>query len=271
MVSGVLALAAIDALQATGRSVFAIVLIAMLAVSVSLWFWLRRSSLSERFQQARALAEGARIQLVWLAAGLSQGTADFFLASQGSQVEWIRAALRSAWLVDTKVNPESRPSEPDFEVGLEWLDEQVSYFLGGPGKEEGAIQRAWLKHRSMRRRATAFFAIAVVALILNMAGIVFVLPWDSWLMQALPLMWSVGMGIGIATVSYSELMGFSQLGQRYSLTVPHLRQGRDDLRNAVAIDSVAAAQGVLRAAGSEALREAGDWLVLHSQRQVRPV
>jgi len=270
MVSGVLALAAIDALQATGRSVFAIVLIAMLTISASLWFWLRRSRLSERFQQARALAEGARIQLVWLAAGLNQGAADSFLASQGSQVEWIRAALRSAWLVDTKVDPESRSNEPDFEVGLEWLDEQVSYFSGGHGRT-GAIRRAWLKHRSMRRRATAFFSVAVVALILNMASIIFALPWDSWLMEALPLMWSVGLGIGIAIVSYSELMGFSQLGQRYSLTVPYLRQGRDDLWNAVANDSIAAAQGVLRAAGTEALREAGDWLVLHSQRQVRPV
>lgn len=266
MASSVVALGAVDVLQATGNAFLAVILISMLALSVSLWLWIRRSRLRERCQQARALAEGARIQVVWLASGLTHGPADMYLASQGSQFEWIRASLRAAWLIDCK----EASRTPEFDGALRWLDEQVTYFEGSANKP-GAIQRAWLKHRSLRRLASGVFALAVSALVVDMIGIVLALPVQEWLAQALRLTWSLGVGIGIAIVSYSELMGFSQLSQRYALTVPYLRQGRDDLRKALEIGSDSAAQAVIRTAGTESLREAGDWLILHSQRQVRPV
>lgn len=115
------------------------------------------------------------------------------------------------------------------------------------------------------------FLLAGVALVIDVVTIALDISVAPWIVQVVRLIWSVGLGIGIAVLSYSELMGFGQLSQRYALTVPYLSQGRDDLRQAVSIDSTHAAQTAIRAVGVEALREAGDWLALHSQRQVRPV
>lgn len=266
MVTGVLALASVDALQTTGNAVFAIALVVLVTASVSMWVWLMRSGLRDRFQQARALAEGARIQAVWLAADVRTSTAEAFLNAQGARVEWIRAALRSAWLVDRR----TQPKEPDFVPAREWLDDQLRYFQGSPDRP-GAIRRTWLRQRSLRRRASVMFVLAGIALFIDVVTIALDISVVPGIVQVVRLTWSVGLGIGIAVLSYSELMGFGQLSQRYALTVPYLSQGRDDLRQAVSIDSQQAAQAVVRGVGVEALREAGDWLALHSQRQVRPV
>lgn len=266
MATGVLAVASVDVLQTTENAAFAIALVVLVTASVSMWLWLARTGLRDRFQQARALAEGARIQAVWLAADVKTSTAEAFLNAQGARVEWIRAALRSAWLMDRR----ARPMEADFEPAREWLDDQLRYFLGSPDRP-GAIRRTWLRQRSLRRRASVMFLLAGLALFIDVVTIALGISAAPWIVQVVRLTWSVGLGIGIAVLSYSELMGFGQLSQRYALTVPYLSQGRDDLRQAVSIDAQQAAQAVVRVVGVEALREAGDWLALHSQRQVRPV
>jgi len=266
LASGVAALAGVDVMQSTGNP-WAVVFVVSCLVSATIsWAWLLRSRWRDRFQQARALAEGARIQSVWLAAHIRVGPGDLFLASQGKSVEWIRCALRWCWVIDR----ESRKDDVDLEPARQWLVGQVEYF-GGGRTSVGAIRRTWAKHRRLRMWAGIMVVLAAAGLLADITVLVTTVDVPEWVTTVLRLVWSVGLGFGAAVISYDELMGNRELSRRYALMMPKLSQGVSDLDRAQASGLERAAQGVVRGVGTETLREASDWLALHSQRTVRPI
>lgn len=259
---GIVTLLCIDAMQTTNDLRLAVVLLGFAALTVGLLLVLRRTRLKTRFQQARYLAEGCRVQLVWLASGISNCPVDFQIDGVGSEGAWIRASMRTAWTLDTV-----RPRAPrDLSVARAWLEEQLRYFLGSK-KQPGAISRMRRRNRVMRQSAWLLIIPAVLALGTEIVMMLTGISPESPLRQGVGLIWALGIGGGVGLFTYGELMGYGELSRRYALLVPRLQEAAAALAKAT---SVKESQAVIQEAGIVALRESGDWLVLHSQQHVRP-
>jgi len=263
MGSGIFALLSIDAMQTTNNLRLAVALTFFVALTAVLMLLLYRTGIKTRFQQSRYLAEGSRVQLVWLASRLPRCPVDLQTDSVEEQMAWIRSALRSAWVLD-----DSRMNEAPVMVKVEaWLREQLEYFLG-VGHQVGAIVRMQRRQRIIQRAAWLFLIPAIIAVGVEVAMMVVGVSPDAVSRQIVGLIWALGIGGGVGLFSYGELMGYGELGRRYALLVPSLTDAWASLANS---NSVEEAQIVVRNAGLAALREAGDWLTLHTQSNVRPL
>jgi len=263
MGSGILTLLSIDAMQTTNDLRLAVVLTFFVALTAVLMLMLYRTGIKTRFQQSRYLAESSRVQLVWLASRLPRCPVDFQTDSVEKQLAWIRSALRSAWVLD-----DSRMNEaPVMERAEAWLREQLEYFLG-VGHRAGAIARMQRRQRIIQRAAWLFLIPAMMAVGVEVAMMVLGVSPDAVSRQIVGLIWALGIGGGVGLFSYGELMGYGELGRRYALLVPNLTDASAAL---ACTTSVGEAQIVVRNAGLAALREASDWLTLHTQSNVRPL
>ena len=267
LLSGVLALTLIGLMQTIEGRWSALPASVGLVLLGSLWWYFQRSALKARFQAMRALAEGARVQFVWQTLGIRESVAEDYLAGQSGAAAWIRQTLRGAYLVD------QASSQPlDSFVATNWIHEQVRYFRGTVDRP-GAIQRTLLKAVAFRRWSLAVAGLAVLALFADIAAVASGLVVPEWLRIAIHIIWSVGLAITIALVSYSEIMGFKQLSARYSVAAPIFEQGEAELARLGLQTGISEfdVRAVVQVVGRRALRESGDWFALHAGREVRPV
>jgi len=267
LLSGVLALMLIGLMQTIEGRWSAVPAAVGLALLGSVWWYFQRSALKARFQAMRALAEGARVQFVWQTVGIRESIAEDYLAGQSGAAAWIRQTLRGAYLVD-----QASKQPLDSLVATNWIHEQVQYFRGTGGRP-GAIERALQKAVAFRRWSLAIAALAVLALLADIAVVAGGLSVPGWLQIAIHIIWSLGLATTIALVSYSEIMGFKQLSARYTVAAPIFEQGEIELaRLGIKIGtSDLDVRSVVQVVGRRALRESGDWFALHAGREVRPV
>ena len=147
------------------------------------------------------------------------------------------------------------------------MEGQVGYFEGPDGRS-GAIRKARQKSRRFSTIAVVAVAVALAGFLPDLLQFVFGVALDASAVSVCHALWGIGVACAAASVAYSEIMGFEHVSRRYQLSAATFRQSLSDLSRA---DSEQGRQVVVRAAGIEALREAGDWLALHATRGVRPV
>jgi len=258
---GVFAVASVDFQQETETRWFFAVQALGIALMLALWWLLSRLRIKDRFQQCRALAEGARVQRVWDAAGIGESVSDFYLAGLGDDGVWIRRALRAAWTLDCAGGG---PRSSRDSIAREWIEGQILYFA----RDGGAIDRARRKSRRFSWLTLMSIVLAVGGFVPDIMAFVFGAHLPVATVTVCHVMWGVGVAFAAAFVAYSELMGFEQLSRRYRLSAATFRQALTDLDNAVTSEG---RRTVIRMTGIEALREAGDWLALHATKDVRPV
>ena len=248
------------------------------AVVGALWALLGHLDVKRRFQRQRAVAEGARVQSVWLEAGVSSCPSDWYLQHQ-PEVGWIRSLLRAAWLVD-RVAPYGDPQRfravtaaEARQIGDEWIGGQLEYFEGSPSRK-GALARNASKARVYSALSVGGVALAFVALLPEL--------FRSWSLEipftavlASQSLWEVGLAIAAASTAYAELMAFREVGRRYVQSIEMFRAGRIYLQSAAKdLDPIRAAvsvEAVLTEVGKEALQETSAWIATSYERNVRPV
>ena len=262
----ILAVASIDAMQTTEINLFIWSLLIFVVLNFSLWGYLNKSRLKEQFQEVRYLAECSRVQTVWQSAQIKFGVADYLTSSQESSRQWIRATLRSSWLLDN-INMRT-PFE--FDVARNWMDEQILYYEGS-SSAEGAINRHRRRYRRLVQQATFAFAVAGVALLIDASNIFLGGNASSNVEVLSRLAWALGLGIGISLISYGELIGHKQLARRYSLVAKAFRRGKNNLDQASEVGSHQMAQAVILDIGKYSLEESSSWLATQTERAIRPI
>jgi hypothetical protein len=114
----------------------------------------QRFDYENRYQDYRTLSEGLRVQSAWLSAGLSDEQADrCYLGMQQKDLQWIRLALRYAYLV---FRGEYAGGSVSAKGCQDWIDGQTGYFRTKPRKEE-----RWLADLKRASRVVFWIAIAV--------------------------------------------------------------------------------------------------------------
>jgi hypothetical protein len=220
-------------------------------------YWMAKSNeYHSKYLDYRALAEGLRVQFFWSLAGLKKPVADHYLRRQRTELDWIRKAIR-VWTLSTEFQEPPNwvvsPAPAQLRVVLsEWVEGQRRFF-------ERALERdqRWLKLQKWVARI--LFGASLV-----LSGIQIVL------MQSNQLIFWMGMVLVIAGLisGYGErralseqIKQYSQMGTIFSLAERRLTDLLDANEHQQAID-------LIEELGKEALRENGDWVLLHRERSV---
>jgi hypothetical protein len=245
-------------------------------VTLGVYFLARKNDYENRYQDYRALAEGLRVQEAWYCGGLRNELVDvFYLRMQQSELQWIRMALRCAFLLFCE--PGVAPAEaPDPKVCEDWVSGQVEYFE--------------FKRRDQAARHKVLTTISTVALVAGgaislAAFIAYVVHghytlagafwdpnnpfWDqNWA-------WSVGRLMTVplplaALVStllwqYGEKRNYAANARRYQRMYIVFERASEHLEKIGARDTPEAL-AVIHDLGEEALIEHADWLLARRDR-----
>lgn len=261
---GVVTILSVDVQAELSRGWFLGLQFAALLILLCIWWAMNRWGGKRRFEEYRALAEGARVQQAWRNAGVEVSVADHYLQPLGPSGFWIRRALRTSWFLDLMQPPRG----PDLQGARAWIEGQIRYFEGSE-RRPGAIRRNEVKAKQLRGLAWAFVVVALAGLIPDVATSLFGVTSQPPIAALGRLAWGLGGAAAAATVAYSQLMGYSRAAKRGRLSLEMYRQALVDFD--AAGTSSAAQQRIVLDVGREALRETGDWLVMNTSQSIRPV
>ena len=241
-------------------------LIAVTATGV-LWFCLTRTNAKDKFQQSRALAEGARVQSAWLAAGVRSCPSDYYLQGQ-PDTSWIRRTMRSAWLAD-RIGSEAIQSP--WRAANEWIQGQLDYFEGSSDRA-GAIARNRIKARKYRLLTRAGVVLALLGMAIDAVRFITGDGSATATSDLGQVAWEVGLATAAASAAYGHLLAFDEIDRQYTFAAATYRRGLSDLvrlhdhdRNSNRI------QKIVELVGLAALHETASWLALNRDRSVRPL
>lgn len=258
---------------------FVSALLTFLAAGI-LWWVLTRVGYKETFEQYRALAEGARVQQVWLASEIDECVSDTYLIGQHN-VRWVRRALRSAWLVDRlnqqAIQPTISTSTPNTSVPFDakasemWIKEQLEYLIG-TSTRVGAADRSIRKVRQYRVIAGVGIFLALLGLIPELTRFTTAIQISPWLLSLSQGMWELGLGIFAISIAYAELMAFREIGRQHQMSIELFQTGMTALNlSSSATDSKERIKLVTVHVGTEALRHTSAWMALNHDRAIRPL
>jgi|GEM_PF-779067 hypothetical protein len=112
----------------------------------------QRNDFENRYQDYRALAEGLRVQGAWFAGGLKDQAERCYLGMQQRELQWIRMALRYAYLTFHAAASGGNVESPECQS---WIADQWRYFKTKPRREE-----TWLGRLQLASRIAFYVAIA---------------------------------------------------------------------------------------------------------------
>ncbi len=237
----------------------------------------RRNDYENRYQDCRALAEGLRVQKAWRCAGLRNRLVDAaYLRMQQSELQWIRLALRTAYLIFGSHEPAAGESSRHPEC-LEWIRGQWRYYYRA-GRREARRDRLY-KRTTIAATALAIAISGAAGAALAVASGVQLgpiawagrpIPWVAAHTDLVTYLATVPMALaGLMALlirSFSEHEAYSENTRRYQrmfvvfdFAFRRLHKIHD---RGYAGDPVA----VIGELGHEALTEHADWLILHRER-----
>ena len=226
----------------------------------------RRNDFENRYQDYRAIAEALRVQYAWCCAGLRKRLVEAsYLEMQQSELEWIRLALRTAYLV-TGLGGACPADGPEHSETTRWIDGQTEYYRRSGEREESYLRRS---HVAILVAAIGGGLVSAAAAVLAwmVSHNVLTLP-AAQPANALHILeyWAVmpfalGSLLALLIRFYVQQRGFAENARRYqhmflvfTAAGRRLREGnRDPLK-------------VLEQLGHESLSEHAAWLILHRER-----
>ncbi len=269
--------------------------VAGIVLTFVFFFLARKNNYENRYQDYRALAEGLRVQEAWFCAGLTHELVDkSYLRMQQSELQWIRMALRCAYLIacEGTASAEPRPNDP---VCREWIAGQWEYYEK-KRLDQAARQRLITLISNVVIGFGTLMLLAASALLIvrsaftpsglgaPAARIVQMIPGHeglrgiaAWIQadpshlallhnfQTVPI--TLGALAGVLLWQYSEKRSYAANARRYQRMYVVFDRARERLRNIGDADP-AQAVTVIRELGQEALVEHADWLLARRDRPI---
>jgi len=235
----------------------------------ALWWGLTRIGLKARFSVARAIAEGARVQVAWTECGVRRCVTDTYLQGE-PDLQWVRRLLNAAWFADAAtVERATKSPKAPLQAAHAWIDGQVAYFAGDT-ERSGAIARNRARADRYERISAIGASIALTSLVPEGLRLWTPVSIPAWVTDIAQSGWELGVSAAAASLAYTQLMAFSETGRRYQAALMAFRQAQRQLQG-VAPDSALGIEQVVRDIGQEALSETASWLAMHRDRSIRPI
>lgn len=237
----------------------------------------RRNDYENRYQDYRALAEGLRVQKAWRCAGLRDRLVDTaYLRMQQSELQWIRLALRTAYLLFAGEGDAGEESSRHPEC-LDWIRGQWRYYYRA-GRRAAARDRLYKRITTVATVLAVLLSGAAGAALAANSGIQFgsiawsgiPIPWVSSHNELVTYLATVPMALAglmaLLVRSFSEHEAYSENTRRYQrmfVVFDFALRRLHKIHNRGYAGDPAAVIGEL---GHEALTEHADWLILHRER-----
>ena len=234
----------------------------------------RKRDVETKYLDYRALAEALRVQFFWSLAGVGEAAADHYLRDHRTELDWIRFALRSISIYETRTNARGQDEVHRMVLALNhWVGHQASWYAAKSKQQQTILKR--LDHISGRFLFAVWFVSMLIPISLltrhpGLAG------WQKWaseephhglLLLLIPLP-SVAFGLFRVWV---EQAGYDVQARKYHHMAQVFRRAADRLKEYLKQSKIEEARDILRRLGVDALEENGDWLILHREHPLRVV
>ncbi|MGA7570256.1 MAG: hypothetical protein WCA80_05560, partial [Candidatus Aquilonibacter sp.] len=230
-----------------------------LIVAFGAYGFARRYDYENRYQDYRALAEGLRVQDAWYCAGLSHYLADrSYLRMQEGELQWIRMALRAAYLAICAAGerPDASPEHPNT---IAWVDSQWRYY-------RNASRREYARQRFLKRASTIALVAGFTSTIVS--GVILLLgrhpPLASY---ALTVPLALAATFSAIANHYLERESVEVNARRYERMFHVFDKAREDLTTVRG--NQRESESILVGLGRAALIEHADWLIMRRDRPMR--
>ena len=223
-------------------------------IAISVYLWIARAGERNAYLAYRALAEGLRVQIFWLAAGSNALVSDYYLVNQRSEMGWVRKCIDSLAL---RSGSTSRSAALVLRC---WIDDQLAY-LEGPniaGRQREQLRSAQGGHSLLL--AGLGCSLTGVALSIQ-HGIV-----SNWTMVLLLIAMKLLTELGAAWISFDGKMAHAETLQQ----VTHLRAvyRRAALALTLIEETGDDATPLLLALGREVLEQNDNWMRVYMERRL---
>ena len=228
----------------------------------------RRVSLDDQSLEYRALAEGARVNFFWAAAGIEDSAPENYLDKQRTELDWIRNGLRG-WAIEIGRNEQRGQLSERLEFSWHhWVEDQRRYFAKAARRnlEQSERFEKWVR---VAMRATFVIAagIALAAALDRIVGQGWWEPgkserWLRWPIMAIDVL----LAAGALLHHFRERMAFSEHAKQYKRMHAVFENASRVIRAKLDSADHAGARACLHKLGKEALAENGDWVLLHRER-----
>jgi hypothetical protein len=236
---------------------------AFILIAALLHFLAKFFALEAKHLDYRALAEGLKILFFWRLSGIRDDVGAQYLRKQRSELDWIRLAVRAS---DLLTSFPTRPEASYAWIKARWMEQQREYFdLRSTHNEKLAAMSAW----TSRAFILLGLLLALYMVTLNAGALVSHHHFSGKQERRLHLFSIFIVGLLTAAGSaaaYAEKLAFTQQSKQYA-------QMRRLFTLAIRESDACLAKGeanhvrtIIRRLGLEALRENGDWVILHRER-----
>ncbi|MGE3316136.1 MAG: hypothetical protein AB7O26_13555 [Planctomycetaceae bacterium] len=229
------------------------------------WYVLAQSrEIQGRYLDYRAFAEALRVQLFWRWAGLSDSAADHYLRHFRGELDWIRTAARTCFLMSGCHDGKARPATASadmlaamHDVRIRWIEDQMNFFTKN-GRRDEESERKFDKAALWSFIAAILFAVVQLML--------------SELNHLVILLLFASLVVAAMLEDYADYRAFAVQSRMYHWMAHLYRRANDRLREllesgaAVTEKEMSTSQALIWELGKEALAENADWVVQHRQR-----
>lgn len=208
----------------------------------------------EQYLDWRALAEGLRVQIFWLASGIRGSVAEHYLSIDRGELDWIRQAIRNSFIGLRPIESEEMLKW----VRAAWLEDQGNFFT-----KKAPINAASSKYYATltNRFFSAALIITFSTLLAHLAGA------SDLILNGLVLASGISFVLSAVLKTYADQMAFDEQHNRYKGMSQIFKMALDRYDCAMNSGSYAGARRMLFNVGKEALTENAGWLRMHRQRQ----
>ena len=245
----------------------AIICLAFFWISVLLAMAAYKKARWRRFETKhldyRALAEGFRVLFFWRLAGIPDDIGAQYLRKHWSEVDWIRLAIRTC-----DPAPFSRTDTLSVEkyVLKHWMIDQREFF-----RTAGPLNYR-LEHKNKDWAQGLLAGGLIVAALMYIIPLAYYLAepttpgWLSDLLHWLSLLVVVLLASAGAVAVFAEKLAYAQLSKQYGLMFRLFETATEKYEKCLDPPNLEKGQAILWRLGHEALRENGDWVLLHRER-----
>jgi hypothetical protein len=211
----------------------------------------------------RALAEGLKVLFYWRVAGIRDDVGAQYLRKQQSELDWIRLAVRASDLLTSFPAAEAAPYDW---IKTQWMDHQQRYFEKGAATNQ---RRASIFEWISRLVLLAGLLLAADIAVESIASCLHKDPAPESLIRRLHIFSVIIVGMlatAGSTAAYAEKLAFVQLSKQYGQMRRLFRTASNESASCIARGESEHVRAIIRRLGLEALRENGDWVMLHRER-----
>jgi hypothetical protein len=249
----------------------------LLLTGYSLYRRAQRNALQPRYLDYRALAEALRVQVAWQWAGLRDSVADHYLRHFRGDLDWIRLATRTCFLLSQRgdvVESQDGPGDALQRLRLvreRWIEDQRTFFAKrGPWNEGQELLFQLMTRYLFRLAVLLAIALVVIHIVSSAAGHASGADASHGISHTLHhgLILALFCALVLSALfeDYADYAGYAIHSRKYHWMAGLYTTAREQLDAALVDGDVAKARALLWELGKEALAENADWVVQHRDR-----